>query len=382
MANIIDYLKWRGDITLRQDPLNKVDALLFACISYVDFDGVVPEDDAEISFSDACRLFFELHSEEELASDNSFISFAPYLLREAASRDRYKDLLMSRYVNHTDINDLIQFSAVNIRLSPDEVFIAFRGTDDTIVGWKEDFYISCMTISSEDESVRYLDAVQKGRSDRIYLGGHSKGGHLAIYAAYNAGNDIRERVERIFDFDGPGFNSEVMATEPFMSVGPRITRVIPENSIIGRLLSDTAVPLIVISTEKGIMQHDPMSWQIEGKLFLAAEKNSVASDVFDETLTKWIGELDTDEKKRFIDDLFAVLEASGETNVSKLSGLSLQAVKAMLGKMQLLRKGSRDKIRLLLKYFLGNWGEVIAHTSKFMSVREKFPLKLIRARIK
>lgn len=375
MANIIDYLKWRGDITLRQDPLNKVDAMLFACISYVDFGGVVPEDDVEISFADACSRFFELHSEEELAADNSFISFAPSLFKEAAACARYRDLTMSRYVNHIDINDMIQFSAVTIRLSEDEVFIAFRGTDDTIVGWKEDFYISCTTISSEDESIVYLTEGQKGRCDRIYLGGHSKGGHLAIYSAYNADSDIRNRVARIYDFDGPGFNSEVMATEPFRSVGPRITRVIPENSIIGRLLSDTAEPLIVLSTEKGIMQHDPMSWQIEGKLFLAVEKNSVASDVFDETLTKWIDELDTDEKKRFIDDLFAVLEASGETNVSKLSGLSLQAVKAMLGKMQLLRKGSRDKIRLLLKYFLGNWGEVIAHTSKFMSVREKFPLK-------
>ena len=132
MANIIDYLKWRGDITLRQDPLNKVDAMLFACISYVDFGGVVPEDDVEISFADACSRFFELHSEEELAADNSFISFAPSLFKEAAACARYRDLTMSRYVNHIDINDMIQFSAVTIRLSEDEVFIACQEAVDEI----------------------------------------------------------------------------------------------------------------------------------------------------------------------------------------------------------------------------------------------------------
>ena len=379
MGNINDYIRWRGDLTFEQDPFNKVDAMLFACLSYVDFSGAVPEDGSEITLLDAEVKFFELHSEEELAADNSFIRFAPSLLRQVAVKDRYKDLLLSRYVDHTDVEDMIQFAAMTIRLAPDAVFIAFRGTDDTIVGWKEDFYISCKTISSEDESLVYLTECQKGKTDKIYLGGHSKGGHLSIYSAYNSDKDIRDRVVRIFDFDGPGFNDEVMASEPFRSVGPRITRVIPENSIIGRLLSDTAEPLIVVSSEKGVMQHDPMSWQIEGKLFICTEKNSVASDVFDNTLTRWIDELDTEEKVRFIDDLFAVLEASGETNVSKLSGLSLASIKAMIVKMKTLRKGSRDKIRLLLKYFLGNWGEVIARSSKVRSVKEMLPFRLFFA---
>ena len=115
MANIIDYLNWRGDITFSQDPLNKVDALLFACLAYVDFAGVVSEGDEEISIHDANEVFAGIHSEEELAADNSFISFAPSLLKKAAACDRYKDLLLSRYVNHTDIEDMIQFSSVTYR---------------------------------------------------------------------------------------------------------------------------------------------------------------------------------------------------------------------------------------------------------------------------
>jgi hypothetical protein len=157
--------------------------------------------------------------------------------------------------------------------------------------------------------------------------------------------------------------------------------VIPENSVIGRLLSDTAVPLVVSSTEKGIMQHDPLSWGIEGKKFVAMEKTSVASDVFDEILTQWITEMKQDEKKQFIDDLFSVLEASGETNVSQISTVSLVEVKAMLDRMHALRRDSQAVIRKLLRLFIDNWGDVLLARSRNNREEITTPLrKLIEAK--
>ncbi|SCW66857.1 Protein of unknown function [Ruminococcaceae bacterium YRB3002] len=377
-TNLEDYLIWRGDLPFERDPVNAADALLFACISYVDFEGVIPVKGA-ISLRDAASRFYEIHTEEQLESDRSFIRFAPGLLKKAAETVRFGNLQLSSYVNKINQIDMIQFSAITIRISPSEVFIAYRGTDDTIVGWKEDFYMSYATVISEDLAVEYLKEVQGGRSDRIYMGGHSKGGHMAIFSAYCTTPDIQDRIGAIYDFDGPGFNDAIMRTDRFRKIGPKILRYIPENSIIGRLLSDTARPVVVSSSERGIMQHDPMSWGISSKEFITVPKNSVASDVFDETLTKWIDEMDQEERKKFIDELFAVLEASGVTNISMLSQCGLSGVKAMLRQMHTLRKSSQSKIRILLRLFIDNWGDVIADIAR--STKEEAESKLLLHRV-
>ena len=376
MTNLLDYIKWRGDLSFEQDPFNEIDALLFASMAYVDFSGIIPED-GDITLADVADIYYQIHSQEELDSDKTFFRFSHVLLKEASQVRRYMNLTLSNFVDHTDPASLIQFAVVTVRISPDEIFIAFRGTDDTIVGWKEDFYLSYMTVSSEEEAVEYLRNTEAGKADRIMMGGHSKGGHLAIHAALNVEEEIQDRVTAIYDFDGPGFNDEVRETEGFDKIGHVINRYIPENSIIGRLLSDTAVPHIVFSCEKGVLQHDPVSWAIEGKKFLLLEKPSIASDVFDETLTSWLKDMSLEEKKQFIDDLFAVLEASGETKVTAISKVNLLEVKAMLDKMHSLRRDSQKVIRNLIRLFIDNWGEAIA-VSRSLS-DGKTPLRLFIA---
>ena len=207
MSNILDYLAWRGDLSLTQDPFNSIDALVLSCLSYVDFTGVVPaEDNALITVEEASERFFTLHSAEELAQDKSFIRFAPDLLRAMARTDRFKNAYILNFVDDTDISRGIQFAAVEIDLSDGTAFISFRGTDDTVVGWKEDFNLSFMTVPSEMEAVRYLRKVTDGRQDKIRLGGHSKGGHLAIFAATTADPETASRIDHVYSFDGPGFN--------------------------------------------------------------------------------------------------------------------------------------------------------------------------------
>lgn len=359
MANIVDYLNWRGDIPFDRDPLNKVDAVIFACMSYVNLGGVVPEEGL-ITVRDAYERFMEIHTEEELNADKSFFSSAPALFKAVASTERFGNLKLSDFVDHTDIEDMVQFAAVTIHLSPEELFISFRGTDDTIVGWKEDFYLSYMTVSAEKESIEYLDKVASLYDGWIIMGGHSKGGHLSIYSASRTSDETRGRIAGIYDFDGPGFKTEMRESRRFRAIESKIIRVIPENSIIGRLLLGTADPIIVSSTQKGVMQHDPMSWEVIGKDFVTLEKNTVASDVFDMTLTTWIDSLNPDAKKQFIDDVFAVLEASGETNISAIAACGLAGVKKMLGRIKTIDKGSREQVKLLMRIFIDNWGVVWA----------------------
>ncbi len=375
MSNILDYLAWRGDLTLDKDPFNSIDALILSCLSYVNFDKVVPaKAQGKITIEKASEKFFSLHSQEELAQDKSFISFAPAMLRALGQCERFKNAYLSYFVDDTDISREIQFAALEIDTSDDRVFISFRGTDDTIIGWKEDFNLSFMTVPAENEAAAYLEKVMKGRLDKVRLGGHSKGGHLAVYAALAANSDLTSRIENIYNFDGPGFNHEAMESEQFKTIKPKISKYIPESSIVGRLLENTVEPVVIKSTELGIMQHDPLSWQLEGKQFITCDFPDKISNLFDETMTTWLGEMSFEQRKVFVDELFSVFEASGCENLSMLTKVGVKGTKAMISRMREIRNDSGARVKTLMKLFFVNIN--VLKDSVFKEKLEDSPLKI------
>ena len=322
----------------------------------VNFDKVVPaESQDRITIEKASEKFFSLHSEGELAQDKSFIKFAPSMLKALGQSERFKNAYLSNYIDDTDISREIQFAAVEIDTSDGKVFISFRGTDDTIIGWKEDFNLSFMTVPAENEAALYFQRVMKGRPDKVRLGGHSKGGHLAVYAALVADSELTSRIESIYNFDGPGFNHEAMESDQFKTIRPLITKIIPESSIVGRLLENTVEPVVIKSTELGIMQHDPLSWQLEGKLFETCMSTNAISDLFDETMSGWLGDMSFEDRKVFVDELFSVFEASGCENLSMLTQVGVKGTKAMITRMREIRSDSGAKVRTLVKLFFVNF---------------------------
>lgn len=355
MSNFLDYLAWRGDLTFDQDPFNSIDALILSCLSYVDFTGVVPgKGGGRITLEKAAERFFSIHSEEELVQDKSFINFGPALFRSLASSERFKGAYLQNFVDDTDISRQIQFAAIEIITSDGYSFISFRGTDDTVVGWKEDFNLSFMTVPAEDEAALYLQKIMKGRLEKIRIGGHSKGGHLAIYASVAAPSSLSDRIETIWNFDGPGFNHEAMETENFRHIQPKIKKMIPQTSIIGRLLENTTEPSVVKSNELGIMQHNPLSWQLEGRCFESCGSTDKISDLFDETMSIWLSEMSFEDRKVFVDELFSVFEASGCEYLSSLTKIGVKGTRAMIERMHHIRNDSGAKVRTLVKMFFIN----------------------------
>ena len=355
MGNLLDYLAWRGDLSLAQDPFNSIDALLLSSLSYVDFTNVVPaKGEGMVTMEEASKRFFELHTEEELAQDKSFINFAPSLLRALAESNRFKDAYLLNFVDDTDISREIQFAAVEIDLSDDTVFISYRGTDDRIVGWKEDFNLSYMTVPAETEADQYFREVMDGRTEKVRLGGHSKGGHLAIYAVASA-PELYDKVLTIYSFDGPGFNDEVMVTDHFKRVQKKVEKFIPQTSIVGRLLTSTVEPVVVKSNELGIMQHNPLSWELEGKEFETLDFTDKLSDLFDETMTTWLDNMSFEERKVFVDELFSVFEASGCENISEMTRIGIKGTKAIITRMAQIKNDSGEKVRTLVKMFFINF---------------------------
>lgn len=356
MSNVIDYLTWRGDLTFEQDTFGNADALILSCLSYVNLDGIVPgPGKGSIKLSEASDLFFRLHTEDELKADKSLIKFAPGLLKNMAGTKRFGDALLSSYVNRTDLSVELQFAALKITTSDGIDFISFRGTDDTIIGWKEDFNLSYKTVPAENEAVEYLQNEGQSNLRTMRLGGHSKGGHLAVYAASGVTGDIAERIACIYNCDGPGFNRETYESEQYRSLNGRIVRIIPQGSIIGRLLECDTEPVITASSEIGLMQHDPLSWQITGKDFVTVQNTDQFSDLFKKTMTGWLEQMSFEERKFFIDDLFAVFAASGCDYLSLLPKVGLRGKKAMLDRLNLMSADSSEKVKMLVKLFFENW---------------------------
>lgn len=365
MANIFDYLNWRGDLSFKASPFNNVDALIFNCLSYCDLDGCVPgPGEGETTVYEAGLEFLKKYPLEEIEKDKSFTKFAPQILSKIYNCPRFKNCYLSNYVSKTDADSALQFAALQIETSDDCSYIAFRGTDDTVVGWKEDFYLAMMTVSSEEEAVKYLNEIQFGRFNNIRLGGHSKGGHLSIYAADFCDPKIQNRIIEIYDHDGPGFHEDFVRSDRFKKIESKIIRTIPEDSIIGRLLENDAKPIIVESSEKAIMQHDPSSWQVMGDHFVEIEKNSSLSDLFDETLTSWINNLDMDKRKTFVDELFSIFEASGEEHFTQIPNCGIKSMGKMIEALNNQSNESSEIKKQLVKIFFSNWNEMTVEATK------------------
>lgn len=373
MGSMLDYLDWRGDISLSYSLFNDVDSLILSCLSYVNFDGIVPAPGAgEISLSEAAAAFFAAHSEEELAEDKTLIAYAPYILKKVVGTVRFGDMKLRSYVNIVREENNLQFSALEFLMDDGVSFVSYRGTDDTIVGWKEDFLMSCETVEADKYAVDYLNLIQRNKTGRIRIGGHSKGGHLAIYAAALADPQISERVETVWSHDGPGFNEEFMENEGLARIVPKIRKFIPDTSVIGMLLGNPTEPNIVVSSEKGVMQHAPLSWQILGAAFVPAPGLSDAGQVFDDTFRSWIYSIDTKGRRAFIDDFFTVLEAPGFQTLSEYQKGGLKAIAVSYDRVKHLDQTTQEKIRELFRIFGGEVAEQLKESWPKFSLWEKF----------
>ncbi len=353
MGNMIDYLEWRGDITLDISPFNEIDNLLLSCVSYGEFDGIVPvEGEGEIELCDVVTKFFELHSPEELKADQSFINWVPEMLRQMAKTDRFGHMILRNYINILDYEKELQFSAVEILPGDGTSFVSFKGTDDMIVAWKEDFNLSYRTIPADFEAALYLNRIHGQTDMPIRVGGHSKGGNLAVYASSYCYYRIRDRIEAIYCNDGPGFHEGFKNSRELEESAGKIRRYIPENSIIGMLLEHKAAPIIVESDETGLMQHNPVSWQVSCKEFVRREELGEIGKLFDSTFREWIGSVDAPNRMKFIEDMFSVLESAGTPYLSHVMYGGLKTSLKMTAKLTELDPASKEIIEKLIRIML------------------------------
>lgn len=370
MANIFDYLKWRGDLSFAVAPFNEVDELIMSELSYIDFTDVVPADcSSKISLKDAADQLFAKNKEEKMSLGVIIPDDIVKMTKKLADCPRFRNIQLYYYVNHIIEESGKQFSALAADLGDGSTCVIYRGTDDTIVGWKESFSISFITpVPAQAEAVEYLHTVALSTYCPIRVMGHSKGGNLAVYAGAFVCPEVQARILSVFSGDGPGFGSDIRHTDGYVRIKSRIRSFVPQSSVVGMLLTHEDDYSVVKSRQKGIMQHDGFSWEVEGAKFVHLNDISESGHLVDETLKTWIGEMSNSQREKFVDALFSIFEATGcktltELNQAKYAGEMVKTLQHMDKEsrdvinetFRMLFRASAKNIRLLSRSAAKNW---------------------------
>ena len=326
MGTILDYLKEYGDYTLEEKPFSEVDSLVLCQFAYLKFDGLAPsidEDKPAVSLRELKEQegYDHLYADERYREDNTALFLGMYRSR------RFQDLKINNYVNRISLEKETQFSAVTLRLPNGICYVAYRGTDETIVGWKEDLNLAFSEpVEGQRMSVEYLDRVSAKIEGSFYVGGHSKGGNLATYACMNCEPIVRSRVMAVYDHDGPGFRPEVKARGAYDEIADRIHKTIPHSSLVGMILYTDGIYSVVESRTMGLAQHNPYTWLVKEDHFQMVDELYAGRKFVDEALNQWILSLTQEQMHTFVDTLYQVVLASETDNLIDFSANWFQSL--------------------------------------------------------
>lgn len=320
MPNIQDYVLWRGDLPIRQVPLCDVDALLLSYLSYMRYDGVVGDsfEGEGVRLADAAQELLDRNERDKTPLAYN-VKEDRKLLAALMQSARFADMRLVGYVNRVDDKVEEQFSGVTFLIEDGSSFVAFRGTDDAMVGWKEDFNMSFETqVPAQRDAAAYVEKAAAALKRPMRVGGHSKGGNLAAYAGMFVSDETREWIRTVYNFDGPGFNEATISSPDFGKVDMRIRTFVPQSSMVGILMWHREPFTIVRSDGVGVFQHDAYTWQIMGGSFLTLSERTGHSHFADDTIKHWLEELTPEMRRQAIDGIYSVLCASEGKNVSEL----------------------------------------------------------------
>lgn len=358
-TTVADYLTWRGDIPFSVDPFNEVDNLVLCIISYINFrrfpELLTRNPREAVSLRDICQKLTQ--EDEQLGL--SQLSYIP-VAQQAAQTERFAGTRMFAFEDRSDQET--QFAAVTFLLPDKSVFVAFRGTDTSLVGWKEDFNMSYLeSVPAQVRAAEYTAEIMRlCRFLKVRIGGHSKGGNLSVYAAVKAPAAVQDRIVRVYNNDGPGFAKPLVGTPEHTRVADRILTVVPQSSVVGQLLEHEQNVEIVRSDAEGMLQHDGFSWQVVGDHFIHLDGFSREGKVIDETLESWEGSLSPKQREAFADALYTVLTASGAKTLSDLNGDKLKSAVTMLKTYSNLDRETRQLLSGSLRALVGSYAKNVA----------------------
>ena len=369
MANINDYLSWRGDIEIDKiNVFNEIDSMILARFSYLIFNKIKMEKVETIeSISNKMKDFeneeFRFNGDKEL-------------ITKLGASERFKHMEVTDFVEKNEKETEKQFGAITIHISKKEMYISYIGTDSTIYGWKEDFNMSFMDyVPCQIDGKEYLERIaQKYSNKKIRVGGHSKGGNVAIYAAIMTEPKIQDRIIKVYNYDGPGFNrklAEKFKNEPIMN---KIETYIPQDSVIGRIMEHKEKCEVIESTEKGIMQHDIYSWQVIKDDLIKLDTVTENSEIINKTLNDWLENTTPEQRKLFMDGIFDLFYSTEADTFGEIYKNLSANIRIIFKTYQNINDEEKKQITEMLKLFAKAYFTVTKdmQSNKFELMKEHY----------
>lgn len=350
MSDIRDYLDWRGDITFENNPFNELDALALTQFVYLPLGEMVSDNMQEsCTLGNAAKKYFKNHEGEEESLTLLLLNCAT-IARRMMESDRFKDVELYNFREKYDQINAIQFAAVTAKVSEDCLVVVFRGTDDTLAGWEEDFKLCYMTpMDAQIEAANYLREICEEWEGTILIAGHSKGGNIGIYATMSLPDEYKERVHNIYSFDGPGFLPQIVESEDYKKTIGKVISYMPQGSVVGMIMYNLGKINVVKSAGKGFMQHAVITWQILGKEFVYENKFENSSIIFNKCTKKWIKEIEPDKIEEFINRIFFILKSGNMETFTEMSSGMPQAINKIIRTYADLDKNSKKMMGDTLK---------------------------------
>lgn len=360
MPTLMDYLQDYGHLTFARHPFAPPDSLAITQIVYMPMEGLL-DNGGETTVRQLCAFLAQTYPQ---GFDDPFQQKRYLMTERCKDTARFGDLIITDYVNHIDPKQETQFCAATFILPDGARYIAFRGTDLTLAGWKEDLNMSFMEVPAQKAATAYTRRAAEAFGGELMLGGHSKGGHLALYAAAHLPAAIQSRIRCVYSFDGPGMNEQTLSGKGYARISPKVESYIPQSSVVGMLLCYHPQFCVVHSRAIGLFQHDALTWQITDGAFETLAGLDIGTQVADEALRQWIDQLSLAERKFLTDTVFRVIATLDPETIDPLvqdftaSTIKLFAAfrklepetrtraRRMLG--ELFSSGASEAVRLIL----------------------------------
>lgn len=368
MGTVLEYLEKYGKYSFEEMPMTEVDSLALCQLAYLKFDGMVPEAGMDLDGKDApgglpedvpekpadglteqpgvaLESLREHPDYEKLFADVRYEKPNRALYERMIQGKRFRNLRLNYYVNVIEEQWETQFSAVTYTLGDGSHYVAYRGTDETIVGWKEDFNMAFLSpVPGQAYSIEYLNRVAGKFDGPFYVGGHSKGGNLAVYSAMNCEPDIQERILKIYSMDGPGFRPEVLEKCDYGKIADRVVKILPNSSLVGMIFESGMYFQVVKSKTFGLLQHDPYTWLVTGNHLVRADHLYERRQQMDNNLNEWILSLNEQQLQTFVDTMYQVITASQANN---LIDFTAEWKKSMNGVIAALKEVDEETVEAL-----------------------------------
>jgi len=313
MANILKYIKKYKNVSFEKEKFNEIDNLIFSELAYLNFDKIVPNDRNTITLNEAIISYLNKHTYKETKKEGIAQKEAYKLLKFLVDSNRYKNVLIYNYIYIGNKN--IQFSAMTFKYKREFIYVAFEGTDDLISGWKENFKIAYKfpTISHK-EAINYLNKTIKWYDRNVIVGGHSKGGNLALVASMYCSSLKRLKIKKIYNNDGPGLRLKEINSIQYRRIKDRYVHIIPNYSYIGVLLRNDKYN-VVKSSRKDIMAHSILTWEIKDKMLVSTTLSKISKNL-EKGLIIWLDNHNDSQRRKVINTVFKTIEDLG---IDKLS---------------------------------------------------------------